>query len=358
VQDGSAPYGNAPTPPDDPWGRTAILVFRSLDHGHTFERPTAIRSRTFDAPKITVGPAGEVIVVTTVGGADTVARPTAGTKEQIGVYRSDDSGRTFRAIAFLGPDALGRNPLSPVVTPDSTVVVAWFDHPTGGDSGFDQTLHASRFLVARSTPHAGFAPPQVAADVARVRQPGVPRLEGDRWPESPYRGRLYLAWNGSDEEIAWNKGDKGRADLSVARSTDGGAHWSAPVHLHSSGGTAVFAAVAAAPDGTVGVMWGEHESNPPHERCWHYYFAASVDGAVSFSTPRALTAERVCADAPVNVSTRYPGWGGTDVVATDWDHGGHYMGLTAGADGVFHPAWTDTRDGLYRVYTAPVRVRR
>jgi hypothetical protein len=45
-----------------------------------------------------------------------------------------------------------------------------------------------------------------------------------------------------------------------------------------------------------------------------------------------------------------------DTVSESWPHGGHYIGMTAGADGVFHPVWIDSRDGLYRVYTSTVRV--
>jgi len=44
-----------------------------------------------------------------------------------------------------------------------------------------------------------------------------------------------------------------------------------------------------------------------------------------------------------------------DTVSTAWPHGGDYVGLAADGDGVFHPVWTDTRSGKFRVYTAAVR---
>jgi hypothetical protein len=35
---------------------------------------------------------------------------------------------------------------------------------------------------------------------------------------------------------------------------------------------------------------------------------------------------------------------------------GDYSGLTAAADGVFHPYWIDNRTGWHQVWTAAVRV--
>ena len=37
-------------------------------------------------------------------------------------------------------------------------------------------------------------------------------------------------------------------------------------------------------------------------------------------------------------------------------NGGDYMGLTASADGHFHPVWADARSGTYQLYTAEIRI--
>ena len=44
-------------------------------------------------------------------------------------------------------------------------------------------------------------------------------------------------------------------------------------------------------------------------------------------------------------------------VATRWPEGGDYSGLAAAADGTFHVLWADSRDGIYRLWTAPVTVK-
>ena len=38
--------------------------------------------------------------------------------------------------------------------------------------------------------------------------------------------------------------------------------------------------------------------------------------------------------------------------------GGDYIGLTAAADGSFHPVWIDGRNGIFQVYTARIEARR
>jgi hypothetical protein len=41
----------------------------------------------------------------------------------------------------------------------------------------------------------------------------------------------------------------------------------------------------------------------------------------------------------------------------EWLAGGHTAGMTADANGIFHPFWIDNRTGLSQIWTAPVVVR-
>jgi hypothetical protein len=335
----------------DSWGRNPIFVYRSTDRGASWSGPAIIRSRSFDAPKVASGLGTGVIINATVSGTDTAARPPRGSTEQIAVLRSDDGARSFRAAAFLGPDELGRNPLNPAFLPDGTLLVPWFDHAIFGDSGAIQHVNFSRIWVARSIDGGTtFDTPRFVADVGRMGFPAVLRLAVDTWASSKFRGRAYVAWNGGTTQ---------HADLSVVYSSDGGQRWSSPAKVSRPGGhSAVFTAISAAPDGTVGALWGEHEADALSTPCWQMFFAASVDGGATFSQPHQLTTAPVCPNAPGNRTITYPAVGRTDTVSSAWPHGGHYIGLAASADGVFHPAWSDTRDGTFRTYTARIRVRK
>lgn len=342
-------WGHDPTPQDDSWGRGSILVFRSDDHGKTFGDPVVIRARSFDAPKIVAGPNGEVIAAATISGSDPAVTNGSTARELIAVYRSDDGARSFRPVAFLGSDSLGRNPLSPVILPDSTVAVGWFDHPTFGSKGADQPIRVTRFLIAPAKDGQHFAVPDVAADTLRSGLPSVPRFVADTSNTSQFKGRSYLAWNG---------GESKHGDFSLSFSQDGISHWSPAVHLRATEGNAVLATAAVAADGTVGALWGEHETDPSFVRCWNLYFADSLDGGISFSQPQKITAARICPDTPANLAQHYPGWGGSDSVAEAWPHGGDYVGLAASTDAAFHAVWTDSRGGLFHAYTARITIGR
>ncbi len=51
-------------------------------------------------------------------------------------------------------------------------------------------------------------------------------------------------------------------------------------------------------------------------------------------------------------------WSYTISGLSRWQNGGDYIGMTADADGVFHPLWADGRSGTYQLYTSAVRVRK
>jgi hypothetical protein len=156
--------------------------------------------------------------------------------------------------------------------------------------------------------------------------------------------------------VVWNGGVGGHSDVSLASSDDGGLHWTAARHVTSGAGADVFTAAATNRDGVVALAWAHHASDASTTPCYLINLAASTDGGDTFSAPHALTADEICPDAPANRAITYPFYGRIDTVSR-WRHGGDYIGLAASGDAVFHPVWTDTRDGSFRVYTARVHVR-
>jgi hypothetical protein len=334
----------------DPWSPDPTFVFRSSDHGAHWSAPTVIRSRSSDAPKIAVFHDSVVVLVTEMASGDTVAGVPVQGSEHVVVFRSDDGGRSFGAPRFLAFDDLGHNPLNPVFLPDGSLLVGWFDHPHFGRTGQEQHIAGSRIFVARSSDGGRtFEIPHVVGDVQHAEFPAVLRMVVDDGRTSPRRGRVYVVWNG---------GTSSRSDVTLTYSDDGGRRWSKPAAVTGATGSDVFTAAAVAPDGTVGFSWAHHAQDAPLTPCYVLQFTASTDGGQSFANPVQLAPKPTCPDTPGNRAIAYPAYGGrTDTVATTWLHGGHYIGLAAGSDGVFHPVWTDTRDGPFRVYTARVRTK-
>jgi hypothetical protein len=342
-------HAPGPAKNTDPWGPVPVLIVRSEDHGAHWSTPTVIRTRSADAPKMAVWRDSVVVVVVQVNAGDTVVHAPSDGNEYVAVYRSTDGARTFEAPRLLAFDDLGHNPLNPVFLSDGTLLVAWMDHPHYGRGGADQHLSDSRIWVIRSSDGGRtFAIPHVVADVQRVGFPSVLRMIVDDGVSSPYRGRVYVIWNG---------GSGAHTDVSLASSDDGGRHWTESKHVTSGEGADVFTAAATNRDGVFALVWGHHASDATTTPCYVVNITASNDGAESFARPRLLADAPVCPDAPANKAIEYPFYGRRDSVSSSWRHGGDYIGMTASVDGTFHPVWTDTRDGPFRVYTAGVRTR-
>jgi hypothetical protein len=135
-------------------------------------------------------------------------------------------------------------------------------------------------------------------------------------------------------------------------SADRGERWSDPVVVNRGSGRAPdarTAMVAVNGAGVVGVSWYDgREDRATYKgpfRCQALWFAASLDGGRTF-----LPEARV-SSAPNCPATRANG-----EAALRWPAGGDYHGLAAAPDGSFRLLWADSRDGVYQLRTAAVRV--
>ena len=116
----------------------------------------------------------------------------------------------------------------------------------------------------------------------------------------------------------------------------------------SAGGEVVFRqtpSVAVNGEGVVGVTWYERRKEAGGE-CQHVYFTASLDGGKTFLPEVRVSSAPSCPATPRNGRA-----------GTRWPAGGDYSGLVAAADGTFHVLWADSRDGIYRLRTAPITVK-
>jgi len=108
-------------------------------------------------------------------------------------------------------------------------------------------------------------------------------------------------------------------------------------------------------DGVVGLVWLQHERSRPERLCYRIYFAASLDGGKTFTPPRLVSDAVSCPDSKDNLAITYPPEG--EQMIERFPRGGDYIGLTAAADGGFHPVWIDGRNGIFQVYTARIEAR-
>lgn len=329
-EDGTALFAGLTT-------RGEIRLFRSNDSGRSWLPVPIDLGRGHDHQTLVV---------------DTSAGPRAGSfyfvsgrmqREKSGrglasvfVTRTGDGGKLFAPPANFVPNSLNNNVLTPAILSDGTLIVPFIDYlDHGGDHRATATLERRRVWVTISSDGGQtFSHPMFASEACGSGG-GFASLAVDA-STGPSRDRLYLTCT-----------DRERNTVLVHYSPDRGERWSAPVRANSATGEAIFRrtpSIAVNNDGVVAVTWYERRKEGTRE-CQHLYFTASLDGGKTFLPEARVSSALSCPDTPRNGQS-----------AQRWAAGGDYSGLAAAADGSFHVVWSDSRNGIYQIWTARVTV--
>ena len=164
---------------------------------------------------------------------------------------------------------------------------------------------------------------------------GYMRLVSDSSPTSPFSGRVYFtrAAAGSQSGI-W-----------INYSSDEGLSWSKDIRVdQNESDKAMVAAIAINTHGWVGISWVDR-TDTKNPQSNHLYFTLSRDGGNTFSDSIRITREGSSPNTSQNGLTakRFPG-------------GGHYMNIAAKPDGSFQLIWSDSRRGVFSLYTCNISV--
>lgn len=320
-----------------------LMVFSSADGGRTWSGSPVFLGSGNDHPTLAVdtthGPfSGSLYVAShqTGGGREGATR-----RDIVFVARSADGGATFSKPARIMPSNLSPFSMNPAVLTDGTMAVPFisFAHSiAGGDYAFF-TPGAPSWIATSSDGGGTFSVPRFINDVCAG---GFPQLAVDA-SNGPYPNRLY-----------WVCHDRTSEHVYVSYSTDRGESWSEPLAVNRGSGRIPYiqnVAIAVNRDGVVGISWYDARNDPREYRgsfrCQELFFTASVDGARTFSPDTKVSSAENCPDTPENGET-----------GRRWNAGGDYHGLAAAADGLFHILWADSREGVYQLRTATIRVHR
>ena len=367
---GTALFLTLATGPDETGRTRAFLhLYRSEDEGVTWSDVYNLGG-SYDHPMLvadqTTGPfAGRAYVSVLYGGLE----------YSLGVFRSEDDGRSWIGPAkFIdGGGERGLNVDPMLVFADGGIMVPFVDFPFTPEQTAEWaesriwTVVSTDGGVTFSEPKAG--PVKMTGDELRGAREGLDRFRGGSWVmyavdrSERFRDRVYAVWPDYSE---------GLPRVVLARTDDRGSTWSGPRQVAPGGAEGVQrfegaqqfqAAVAVNGDGVLGVTWYDTRE-APSEFAFHQYFAASFDGGESFTEPQRVSS---AISRPMGSGNLLPApstFSGPDgelrvgllSAASRWLNGGDYMGLTASADGRFHPVWADARSGTYQAYTAEVRI--
>jgi hypothetical protein len=338
----------------------SMHVWRSEDHGETWEKPSEIGcSPSWDHE--------QMVVDTTKGrysGRIYIAALYDYPVYRVGVFRSDDDGRSWvgPVEAANGGGTIGINDVTPVVLSDGTLIVPYGDFPFLPDKRPTKGIAHENFWTVESTDGGvTFSAPRrsvtqsINIDDKESKIAGFGKFAADSEGKE-YRDRLYTVW----EDARF-----GNYRILFSRSADRGKTWSEPKTLESGLDKGVKQwqpAVAVNKDGVVGVTWFDSREDKAGKQ-YHQYFAASTDGGDSFTKPVQVSSELSDPNGRGNSQLSPMVWVhegtislSTISAASRWGSGGDYMGLAADKDGAFHPFWADARSGTFQVYTSRVAV--
>ena len=288
-------------------------------------------------------------------------------RRRVVLFRSSDDGRSF-----IGPIEVGRGNNTGLaaenllVLSDGTLFIPMLEYP---NYAIDKEASTWKAVFSVSTDGGvTFTPPRLITEIpfggvkamrrvqgsGRVDQMGATVFAADT--RGKFRDRVYAAWTALDND---------RFRLMLSWSGDRGATWSTPKPVDPNAppyASQYQEMIAVNPDGVVGVFFYDTEGFPSRDR-FDVSFTASLDGGETF-----LPKVRVSSSTsnPFGSGNLRPGpfvSAERGMVIADfvsgmsrWPAGGDYIGLTAGADGVFHPLWADGRSGTYQLYTTSIRV--
>jgi hypothetical protein len=284
---------------------------------------------------------------------------------RIGVFRSDDDGRTFTGPveATNGGGTKGVNSFTPVVLSDGTLIVPFGDFDFLPEKRKETGMaEVTDWFVTSTDGGLTFSPPRKSNtqvynldDRESLGESTFPSVAADA-TTGKYRDRLYVAW--TDARFGKNR-------ILFSYSADRGQTWTSHRILDGSvpAGARQFQPVLAVNKaGVLGALWLDTRDSADGSR-YDAYFAASIDGGATFLPAVKVSSESSLQKGRGNVAIKPSAWtyeGKARLsflsAAARWAGGGDYIGMTTDRRGVFVPLWPDARSGTFQLYTAAIRV--
>lgn len=236
--------------------------------------------------------------------------------------RSDD-WITFPRVTRFTPSNLSFNTFTGAVLRDGTVVVSYGDFMPLTKGPKARLEKGRTWLLASRVGGETFGTPLLIAEGCTKQFP-------------------VLAADPADDTLYFTCATEDAQRLAIYRSRDKGESWSDPLPV-PAGATVNGANAAVGKNGVLLVTWQSETDAVKH--CNGLWAAASADGGATFTTP-----VRVSEGASCNATAR------NAKILKRYDTGGDYYGLAAGPDGVFHVIWSDSRNGVYQLWSASIEV--
>ena len=347
-----------------------IYSSRSEDGGRTWSKPLTVGRGDHEMLAVdhTMGPySGRVYIAEETDQKGSNELEDLVMRRRVVLFRSADDARSWTGpIEVAVGEGRGLAAYNLLILSDGTLFIPMSSYPNYAkekDANSWDTVFATSsdggVTFSKKKPigrirFGGVKVMREQQESGRIDQIGGPTFAVDR--SDKFRDRIYCVYT----EL-----DSGRFRLMLTRSTDRGATWSAPRPIDPAlpaGASEFQQMIAVNADGVLGVFYYSTQGQPDRQH-FDTYFTASLDGGDTF-LPKARVSSQT--SHPFGQGNLRPGpfiskdRGMTILYTTSglsrWPDGGDYIGMTADADGGFHPFWADGRSGTYQLYSAAIRV--
>ena len=226
-------------------GKYQIIFAKSTDGGATFSIPANLSNATGDSSYPKIATSGNNIYITW-------SYTTTNKDYDVLFAKSNDRGSTFSVPVNISNN-LGDSGLPQMSVSGNNVYVTWENNGLGNFEVF----------VAKSNDNGNTF--------------GIPvNISNDAAPS----GAPQIVSSGKNVYVSWMDKTSGNYDIFVAKSTDGGSTFSAPVNVSNTTKDSGYQQITMSGN-NVYVVWTETILNKNYD----IFFAKSTDGGVTFSTP-------------------------------------------------------------------------
>ncbi|MGI0027675.1 MAG: hypothetical protein ACREAD_07530, partial [Nitrosopumilaceae archaeon] len=226
-------------------GKYQIIFAKSTDGGTTFSTPANISTNSGDSSYPKIAASGNNVYITW---------SLTTTNKDYDTYftKSADKGATFSVPVNISNN-LGDSGVPQIAASGNDVYVTWENNGLGNFEVF----------VVKSTDNGN----TLASPV---------NISKDTTPS----GAPQIAASGNNVYVSWMDSTSGNYDIFVAKSTDAGSTFGAPVNVSVTPNDSGYQQMTASGN-NVYVVWTETVSNVNYD----VFFAKSTDGGKTFSTP-------------------------------------------------------------------------
>jgi hypothetical protein len=318
-------------------GKAGLFYFISTDGAKTWSK-NAGYLKISDHPTLTLSADGKQIWLTaslTETDSSNQFNPEAALNYSY-ICKLDENHKFSHPVKYLRKD-FNTNALTTAILNDGTIVSSFIDLSPVNQPERALDKSPAWTIISTDNGRTFSRPYLITGQTGRGK--GWSTLIADTNSDSKFKDRLYYL------EAPGPIGKFNGVYLNY--SDDKGKTWSQPKRVDQFNGDRCFImtpSIAINKNGILGIAWYDRRNDPERKKN-DVYFSMSTDGGDTFSGDNRIT--------EIGSSPYTPGNGR---VSETFSAGGHYSGLAAKSDGSFYLVWSDSRNGMYQLFSSSIRI--